>query len=97
MPKIRDIIGGLTEEQLSPTPPEIIPPAPQGVEEMDLSQELVLEVTERLTKPWQYGQHLQRFARQCDTTLEIVKAIKKELDTRIKINAKAKEAKEPTE
>jgi len=76
---IQEEINKLNEATLCPTPPPASGEAPTVP---DPPREKILAVVERLVKPWQYGEHYQRFAREVGVTIEQVKKIAEAVDNR---------------
>jgi hypothetical protein len=83
MAKIKDVIENLTNDKIKPEKVEDTDPV-VPVEDEELPEAAVLNVVERITKPWHYGDNLCRFAREEGLTLQQVKAIKAEVDKRLK-------------
>ena len=75
---IKEEIDKLTETELFPDAPTPSPPAKPTAP----SATKILAVVERLTKPWIYGKHYQRFARDVGVTLDEVKEIADEVARR---------------
>lgn len=77
---IKEEIDKLTEAELSPEPPVSTPP----VKPPDPTKAEILAVVERLTKPWVYGKHYERFARDVGVSLAHVREIADEVERRKK-------------
>jgi len=77
MADIQQVVDALSEEALSPAPPDRT-----TTPEPELTEEQIAGVVERITKPWQYGTCLSRFARQLEVPLDSVIKVKKACDTR---------------
>jgi hypothetical protein len=91
MSAIKTIVGKLSLEELKPSPPN---PAPKKVEEV--SEEVVLELAKKITQPWTYGDCLSRFANQAGVSIQVVRSIKKEIDTRLELERLKEAATEET-
>jgi len=87
MANIKSIIDAIPEAELTPTPDPVVPPE----EVIDLPQATIEEVVGKLVRPWIYGEHLQRIAKQHNLSLKEMKAIDKALKARLKEIAKDKD------
>ena len=83
MPKIKDYIDGLAAETLTPEQPAVTPSP--TVDTIDVDEAALAELVEKLTKPWQHGNCLSRFAKDAKVSLKVVRRVKKEIDKRIRL------------
>ena len=97
MAKIKTIVEALSLDALNPTPPEAAPPVPTA--EQDLDEAVLNELIEKVTKPWQYGNCLSRFAKEAGVSIQIVREVKKQIDKRKALEEmkKPKPTEEPVE